>query len=255
MEQGLLSPNGEYALGDIYKAWDLRRHWIIWRQFLMILVNHCFTLYGFYVATIHWPPQLSAEVGCLAFIVITFFTALLYALFGRKKPVTYGFLVGGISGILSTMSTDPRVVIPLGLIFFCGFYTPAIQLAPDDWYDGASWFVMTVIFTTRCLLYIGSCVVATAAPPLGWKAQATVLLGCSAAIVYASLLRHYMLQSPSEALEGCCDGLARLQPVDTVDKDKRHAVRQEKAIQALREFAEATGNTLPENLKSLKAPE
>ncbi|EFJ37050.1 hypothetical protein SELMODRAFT_403958 [Selaginella moellendorffii] len=201
-------------------------------------------------ATIYWPPQLSAEVGCLAFIVITFLTVLLYAVFGRKKPVTYGFLVGGISGILSTMSTDPRVVIPLGLIFFCGFYTPAIHLAPDDWYDGASWFVMTVIFSTRCLLYIGSCVVATAAPPLGWKAQATVLLGCSVAIVYASLLRDYMLQSPSEALERC-HGLAR---PDTIDKDKRHALRQEKAIQALREFAEATGNTLPENLKSLKAP-
>ncbi|EFJ37052.1 hypothetical protein SELMODRAFT_403961 [Selaginella moellendorffii] len=130
------------------------------------------------------------------------------------------------------MSTDPRVVILLGVMFFCGFYTPAIQLAPDDW----------------CLLYIGSCVVAAAAPPLySWDAA----LQLSTPV----LLHDYMLHSPSEALEGCCDGLARLQQVHTIDKDKRHAVRQEKAIQALREFAEATGNALPENLKSLKPQE
>ncbi|EFJ33699.1 hypothetical protein SELMODRAFT_406428 [Selaginella moellendorffii] len=67
------------------------------------------------------------------------------------------------------------------------------------------------------------------------------------AIVYAGLVHVYMSQFPYEILVDCfCDGLAARE-----DTDKLIAMQQEKAIEALKEFAKATGNTSPENMNSL----
>ncbi|XP_024537349.1 uncharacterized protein LOC9649731 [Selaginella moellendorffii] len=254
MEQGLLSPNGEYDLADIYKDWNLGRNWIMWRQFLMNHLCHGFTAYGFYMATIHWPPQRSEEVSAtiatFAFIGAGFFSALMYIFFGRKKTITYGFLVGGISGVCSLITTNQWVMLLLLAISCCGLFTPFMQPIPDDWYDGVGVFASIVISIVWMLVYVGSYSLALAAPPLAWQVQALVLVG---SIFYAGLLHRYMLQSPREPLWGYCVGFPAMD-LEEVDVHKQLAVMQDKAIQALRVFAEATGNALPKNLRSLKKP-
>ncbi|XP_024537350.1 uncharacterized protein LOC9649576 [Selaginella moellendorffii] len=252
MEQGLLSPNGEYDLADIYESWNLSGHWIIRRQFLMNLVSHCFTIYAFYMGAIFWPPEFPEGSGASALVPV--FVALFFvALLGRKKSNAYGFLVGGtsgfLSGVCSIMSTNQWVMLPLLAISCCGLFTPVLQPAPDRWYDGPGLFKFIVVYMTRGLSYMAACVLGTVAPPLGWHRQALLLVGSIAAIVHGMLIHFYMLQSPLEMLYGSCNRLGEM------DMDKRLAVRQENAIEALREFAEATGNTLPKNLKSLRKPQ
>ncbi|EFJ25503.1 hypothetical protein SELMODRAFT_413588 [Selaginella moellendorffii] len=250
MEQGLLSPNGEYDLADIYKAWNLGRNWIMWRQFLMNFFCNAFTGYGCYMLTIHWPPQLSRQVsamlGCLGFFVSMISTGIMLSHYGRKKMITYGFLIGGISGIFSAMITNQWLVFLLVVILFCGFLSPATISLPDDWIDGSSLAMFIMVSFMRYMAYMACIWAATVAPPVGWQVPAVALVGSSAAIVYAMLVHFYMLQSPLEILDPGCDGLVEM------DMDQRLAIRQEKAIEALREFAEATGKTLPENLKSIR---
>ncbi|EFJ22265.1 hypothetical protein SELMODRAFT_416695 [Selaginella moellendorffii] len=248
MEQGLLSPNGEYDLADIYKGWNLGRHWIMWRQFLMNLVCHGFTAYGFYMATIHWPAQLSPQLAPVGYFPAMLLSVSMLVRFGRKKALTYGFLVGGISGVLSAMITNQWVVLLPVVILFCGLCTPAAILSPEAWNDGRSLVIFMVVLIMRQMANLACIVAAIVAPPVGWQVQAVALVGSTAAIVYAMLFHFYMLQSPLEILGGC-EGLRGM------DIDQRLAVRQEMAIEALRGFAEAAGKTLPENLKSLRKTE
>ncbi|EFJ22396.1 hypothetical protein SELMODRAFT_416677 [Selaginella moellendorffii] len=245
MEQGLLNPNGEYDLADIYKSWNLSRHWIMWRQFLMNLICHGFTAYGFYMATIRWPPQLSPLLTVAGYFAAWILSGFMLFQFGRKKIITYGFLVGGISGIFSALITNQWVVLLLVVILYCGLFTPAAIPLPDDWNDGGGLVVFIMVGFMRYMAYVAGIVAAIIAPPVGWQVQAFALVGSSAAIVYAMLVHFYLLESPLEILDGY-NALA------TMDMDQLLAIRQEKAIEALRVFAEATGKTLPENLKSLR---
>ncbi|EFJ25684.1 hypothetical protein SELMODRAFT_413572 [Selaginella moellendorffii] len=235
-----------------HRVFSSSGHWIIRRQFLMNLVSHCFTIYAFYMGAIFWPPEFPEGSGASALVPV--FVALFFvALLGRKKSNAYGFLVGGTSGFLSglcsIMSTNQWVMLPLLAISCCGLFTPVLQPAPDRWYDGPGLFKFMVVYMTRGLSYMVACVLGTVAPPLGWHRQALLLVGSIAAIVHGMLIHFYMLQSPLEMLYGSCNRLGEM------DMDKRLAVRQENAIEALREFAEATGNTLPKNLKSLRKPQ
>ncbi|EFJ22407.1 hypothetical protein SELMODRAFT_416691 [Selaginella moellendorffii] len=251
MEQGLLSPNGEYDLADIYESWNLSGHWIIRRQFLINLVCHCFTIYAFYMGAIFWPPEFPEGSGASALVPV-FLSLFFYGLLGRKKSNAYGFLVGGtsgfLSGVCSIMSTNQWVMLLLLAISCCGLLTPVIQL-PDKWYDGPGVFKFIVVYLTKITSYMAACVLGTVAPLLGWRRQALLLVGSIAAIVQGMLIHFYMLQSPLEMLFGRSDRLVEM------DMDERLAVRQEKTIEALREFAKATGNTLPKNLKSFIKPQ
>ncbi|EFJ25679.1 hypothetical protein SELMODRAFT_413564 [Selaginella moellendorffii] len=242
MEEGLLDPpKGEYDLADIYQGWKLGRHWIIWRQFFLNLVSHCYTAYGIWMGNTYLPPldtEFRRFVGVCAVMVACAISARMLATVGRKKAIAYGCLVAGISGICSTATTNLWVVLPFQAIQFWGFATPSGIVPFDDWYGCEG-----VLLLVRAALY-GVCMWYAQPIARGWQ-----FLGAGVALVYALLVHVYMLESPLEILRRGY-GLEELK-TQQLDMQVIEAI-QDKAIQALEKFAKATGNDLPADIKSLK---
>ncbi|EFJ34042.1 hypothetical protein SELMODRAFT_406424 [Selaginella moellendorffii] len=125
------------------------------------------------------------------------------------------------------MSTDSWVLIPLTVWLF----TPAMQFVPDDWYDAVGLFKFSIVYNTRLLLVL------LLWRPLLHRRDGKLYLWDRA--LQLSTLGWRMLRwfgNGAIVISG--------------DIDKLFAVRQENAIEALREFAKATGNTLLKSLKS-----